>query len=227
MFLKDFNTFIYPQQNHSIIKWKNDFNAGIPLWRRILLCLSGISSITTVLNVVLVIHGKLSAYFWGITSAIFYGSFAFAFGYVGDAQLFILIFLPTQFVGIYIWSKQLDSQSTTRVKSLTLSGWCLTLILSCFLITLFYYEIPLFSKFLTSSYLFEDRLLPHILDAITNGLSVVGQILLVACYWEQYIIWTVVNLMLIVMYSGREIFTFKKMTKNLSFLRSIWNKFGY
>jgi nicotinamide mononucleotide transporter len=186
-----------------LLKWVNDLHDGVPSWRRILLCLSGISAFTNVLNVVLVIHGKISAYFWGITGAILYGTYAFAYGYVGDAQLFVFFFLPMQFVGIYIWSKELDKQSRTRVKSLKLINWILIFILGVILAVLFFYEIPLFSKYLTSMYLFEERFLPHILDATTNALSVIGQFLLIACYWEQYIIWTIVNLMLIVMYSGK------------------------
>ncbi len=204
-YFKDFNSIFSQEQNRTLIKWTNDLHNGVPLWRRILLCLSGVSAVTTVLNVVLVIHGKMSSYFWGITGAILYGSFAFAFGYVGDAQLFVFVFLPAQFIGIHIWSKQLDNQATTRVKSLTFRGWCVTLFLSFILIILFYYEIPIFSKYLTSIYLFETRFIPHILDAITNGLSVTGEVLLIGCYWEQYIIWTFVNLMLIVMYSGKSI----------------------
>lgn len=145
----------------------------------------------------------MSSYVWGITGAIFYGSFAFAFGYVGDAQLFLFVFLPAQFVGIYLWSKQLDNHSTTRVKSLTCCGWFLTIIFSFLFILFFYYEIPIFSKYLTSTYLFEKQFIPHLLDAITNGMSVMGEFLLIACYWEQYILWTLVNLMLIVMYSGK------------------------
>jgi nicotinamide mononucleotide transporter len=175
----------------------------VPLWRRTLLCLSGVSAFTNVLNVVLVIHGKMSSYFWGISGAILYGAYAFAYGYVGDAQLFVFVFLPTQFLGIYIWSKQLDNQSTTRVKSLKFNGWILVILSSLILIYMFYYEIPMFSKYLTSDYLFEQRFIPHVLDAITNGLSVIGQALLIGCYWEQYVIWTIVNLMLIVMYSGK------------------------
>lgn len=150
----------------------------------------------------LVIHGKMSSYFWGILGAILYGIYAFAFGYVGDAQLFVFFFLPIQFFGIYIWSKELDNQCTTRVKSLKLGGWLFVVLLSFFLIILFYFEIPIFSKLLTKTYSFEKSI-SHILDATTNGLSVVAQFLLIACYWEQYIIWTLVNIMLIIMYSGK------------------------
>lgn len=201
-FVQDLTYFFSSEQNRTIFKWTNDLHNGIPLWRRILLCLSGVSAVTTVLNVVLVIYGKISSYFWGILGAIVYGSFAFAFGYVGDAQLFLFVFLPAQFVGIYLWSKQLDNQATTRVKSLTWSGWLATIIFSCILILFFYYEIPIFSKYLTKTYLFEEKFIPHFLDAFTNGLSVTGEFLLITCYWEQYVIWTFVNLTLILMYSG-------------------------
>jgi len=145
----------------------------------------------------------MSSFLWGILGAILYGTYAFAYGYVGDAQLSILFFLPMQFFGIYIWSKELDNQSTARVRSLKLTDWLFTLLSSLILTILFYYEIPLVSELLTKSYSFKDEFVPHILDAITNGLSVIGQFLVITCYWEQYIIWTFVNLMLIVMYSGK------------------------
>ncbi|CAF2756548.1 unnamed protein product [Rotaria sp. Silwood2] len=198
----DFNSFFSHERTRSLLKWINDLNDGVPLWRRILLCFSGISAFTNVLYVILVIYGKISSFFWGITGAILYGIYAFAYGYVGDAQLFLFFFLPMQFVGIYLWSKELDNKSTTRVKSLKFSGWIVVGFLSFFLAFLFYYEIPMFSKYLTSSYLFERRSIPHLFDAITNGLNVIGQCLLIACYWEQYIIWIFVNLMSIIMYSG-------------------------
>jgi nicotinamide mononucleotide transporter len=201
--VKDFNSFFPSESKRSLLKWTNDINNGLPLWRRILLCLSGISAFTNVLNVVLVIHGKISSYFWGILGAILYGSYSLAYGYAGDAQLFIFFYLPMQFIGILIWSNALDNRSTTRVKSLKLAGWFIVICLSLILACLFFYEIPFFSKYLTGKYLFENLLIPHLLDAITNALSVVGQCLLIFCYWEQYIFWACVNLILIVMYSGK------------------------
>ena len=132
-----------------------------------------------------------------------YGTYAFAYGYVGDAQLYVLFFLPMQFVGIYIWSKQLDNQSTTRVKSLKLLGWILILVLCVGLGFLFYYEIPAFAKLLTSQYFFETNFVAHLFDASTNAISVVAQFLLILCYWEQYILWAAVNVIGIIMYSGK------------------------
>ncbi|CAF2881616.1 unnamed protein product [Rotaria sp. Silwood2] len=199
----DFNSFFPNKQKYSILKLINDYHDGVPLWRRILLCLSGVAAFTNVLNVVLVIRGKISSYFWGIIGAIIYGAFSFGYGYVGDAQLYALVFLPMQFVGIYMWSRELDNQATTRVKSLKLIGWIFIILLCIGLGAVFFYEIPAFSKLLTSQYLFETMLLPHILDALTNALSVVGQFLLIFCYWEQYLMWIIVNIMSIIMYSGK------------------------
>jgi nicotinamide mononucleotide transporter PnuC len=198
---KDFNSFFRPEL--SLIKWINELNNGVPLWRRICLCLSGIAAFTNVLNVVLVIRGKISSYFWGIIGAILYGIYSFAYGYVGDAQLYVLFFLPMQFIGIYMWSNQLDTQSTTRVKSLKLIGWIFVIILCVGLGFLFYYEIPAFSKLLTSQYFFQTSFIPHLLDALTNALSFVAQFLLILCYWEQYVLWAAVNIMGIIMYSGK------------------------
>lgn len=108
-----------------------------------------------------------------------------------------------QFVGMHIWSKQLDNQATTRVKSLGILGWIIVIVLCVGLGALFYYEIPAFSKLLTSQYFFETMQIPHIFDASTNAISVVGQFLLILCYWEQYILWLVVNIIAIIMYSGK------------------------
>ncbi|CAF0763666.1 unnamed protein product [Didymodactylos carnosus] len=199
----DFNSFFQQRQRQrSIFKWMNDLNDRVPLWRRILLCFSGIASFTNVVNVVLVIKGKLSSYLWGIIAAILYGIYSFAYGYIGDAQLYFIFFLPMQFIGIYMWSKELDSSSTTRVRSLSPIPWLVVLIISIGLAVLFYYEIPAFSNLLTLPYYHQTVLVPHILDATTNALSVVAQFLLIFCYWEQYVYWLAVNLMAIVMYSG-------------------------
>lgn len=193
-----------PKKNKSsILKWTNDLKDGVALWRRILLCLSGVAAFINVLFVVLVIRGKLSSYFWGILGAIMYGAYAFAYGYVGDAQLYTLFFLPMQFIGIYVWSSELDNESTTRVKSLKLVGWIIVIILCLGLGVLFFYEIPAFSKLLTKQYFFDTMLLPRILDASTNAVSVIGQFLLIFCYWEQYILWLIANIIGIVMYSGK------------------------
>ncbi|CAF0898134.1 unnamed protein product [Didymodactylos carnosus] len=198
----DFNSFFEQHKQRSIFKWSNDLSDGISLWKRILLCFSGIASFTNVVSVVLVIKGKLSSYLWGIIAAILYGIYSFAYGYVGDAQLYVMFFLPMQFVGVYMWSKELDSSSTTRVKSLSRFSWLVVLVISIGLGVIFYYEIPAFSKLLVGSYSFEAKLIPHVLDATTNALSVVAQFLLILCYWEQYVYWLVVNTMAIVMYSG-------------------------
>ena len=202
-FLKDFNSFFPQEPKLSLLKWTNEKNNGVELWRRIILCLSGVAAFTNALYVVLVIRGKFSSYFWGVIGAILYGVYSFAYNYVGDAQLNIFFFLPMQFIGMYTWSKELDQKSTTRVKSVKLIGWIIIIILCVGLGALFFYEIPAFSKAIIGQYFFEDDLIPHILDASTNAISIVGQFLIILCYWEQYILWFIVNIIAIIMYSGK------------------------
>ncbi|CAF1034204.1 unnamed protein product [Didymodactylos carnosus] len=199
---QDFNSLINKQTNRSLFKWTNDLNDGRELWRRILLSLSGLASFLNALYIVLVIKGKLSSYMWGVIAAIIYGVFAFAYGYVGDAQLNIMVFLPMQLIGAYLWSNQLDSELTIRVHALSILKWIFVIILCAALAPMFYWEIPAFSKLITKQYIFETMITPHILDALTNSLSVVAQVLVIFRYWEQYILWLAVNVMNIIMYSG-------------------------
>jgi HTH-type transcriptional repressor of NAD biosynthesis genes len=164
--------------------------------------LSGVASFTGVMSVVLTTKGKFSSYFWGIINCILYGLFAFAYGYTGDAQLNIIFFLPFQFIGIYMWKDNLDNEETAIPRSLNFWKWLLVLISSLLLSVGFYYEIPPFTILLTGSYAFTDNQIPWKLDAVSNALNVVAQILLIGRYWEQWILWIAVDCMQIAMYTG-------------------------
>lgn len=51
-------------------------------------------------------------------------------------------------------------------------------------------------------YFFEDNQEAHMLDAATNGLNIIGQLLLLFRYWEQWVFWIAVDCLQVVMYSG-------------------------
>lgn len=103
----DFTYFI----NSSLpspIKWVNDRDVwGMETWRLVLMTFSGISSFSGALTVFLAALGRHSAWSWGLINTVFYGMFAFAYGYAGDAQLHYFYILPAQFVGMVTWSKNL------------------------------------------------------------------------------------------------------------------------
>src|SRR5579862_9304865 len=201
----DFNVLLLSpaeRSSQSLLKWTNDTHAGIALWRRILMTLSGVAAFSGALNVVLVARGRYSNYVWGIINCVTYGAFAMAYGYAGDAQLNIIFFLPMQFVGIYMWMGNLDQEHVARSQSLGWLGRCGTLIVSLLIAVAFYYEIPEFAKALTGSYYFAGMPVPRRLDSATNALSICAQILMLYRFWEQWLFWISVDVLQILMYSG-------------------------
>lgn len=185
-----------------LLNWENDKAYGVEYWRRVIMETSGIASFTGVICVVLITKGKFSNYFWGIINCIFYGTFAFAYGYAGDAQMNIMVFLPLQFVGVYMWNDNLDETNTARSLSLKWYEWFMILIFTGLCAVMFYYEIPAFAKALTGQYYFENNEIPHVLDAVTNGLSITAQILSLNRYWQQWIFWITIDCIQIAMFSG-------------------------
>jgi HTH-type transcriptional repressor of NAD biosynthesis genes len=199
----DFNVLLLPpDQRHSLLKWTNDAHAGIALWRRILMMLSGVAAFSGAVCVVLVARGKYSNYVWGIINCVTYGVFAMAYGYAGSAQLNIVFFLPMQFVGIYMWRRNLDTQLVARSRSLGLLTWCFAMVVTLLIAVAFYYEIPQFAKALTGTYYFAAMPTPWRLDAATNALNICAQILMLYRFWEQWLFWISVDVLQIVMYSG-------------------------
>jgi nicotinamide mononucleotide transporter PnuC len=198
----NFNALIYPNSGLLILNWYNDEANGIEFWRRVIMELSGVASFTGVICVVLTTAGKITSYFWGIINCIFYGVFAFTYGYAGDAQLNIILFLPMQFIGIYLWEENLDDTQTAKSRSLKYWQWLAIGMLTCGFGVAFYYEIPVFAKALTGTYYFEGKLIPRILDSVANALSITAQILSLYRFWQQWIFWIAIDCIQIAMYAG-------------------------
>ncbi|WP_308149317.1 nicotinamide riboside transporter PnuC [Spiroplasma sp. AdecLV25b] len=200
----DFNHFFNPKQFPSI--WKIINNKQAAVWKQVLLTLNGMAAFTNIICVILVALGKISNYFWGFIAVTVYGLFALAWDYVGDMQLNLFFFLPFQFIGYNLWKFNLDSQQDIISKRLNLRTSMVTIYFSVILTVFFYFEIPEFSRVVLGTYDFEGKswtkLLPHVLDSLTNGLSIVAQILMLIRFREQWIFWIIVNILQITMYSG-------------------------
>ena len=199
----DFNAIKPNSSGMSIYKWTNDKNNGRELWEQIIMCTSGIAAFTGAMSVVMTAKGLYSSYFWGYINVIFYGVYAFVYGYSGDAQLNILFFLPLMIYGQYNWNKNMGVQ-VVKMRHLSFTKWIIAIIaLLCIGIT-FYFEIPKFSKALVGYYLFDESKIsvPRVLDSSSNALSIVAQFLLNGRYMEQWIFWIGVNSVQIAMFSG-------------------------
>lgn len=200
----DLNHFINPTLYPSI--WTIINRQAYHPWQQILLFLNGVVGFTNVICIILISFGKISNFFWGFFAVSIYGCIALVWGYVGDMQLNLFFFLPFQFIGYSLWKFHLDSQQEIISKSLNLKTNVVTIYFAIVLSVFFYFEIPEFSRVILGAYDFDgntfEQLLPHVLDSLTNALSIVAHLLMLLRFREQWIFWIIINICQIAMYSG-------------------------
>jgi nicotinamide mononucleotide transporter len=168
-------------------------------WQKIVYLFSGIASFTGVLSVVLASKEHKYTYIFGIVNCITFGLYTFAYGYAGNFQLNIIYFLPLQFHGFYKWNKGIDLE----VKALTIIEKIKYTYLCFIFWYIFYFEIPGFTKFVTQQeYPYETNVLARVLDSGCTSLSIIAQYLLINKYYETWILWSIVNIFQIIMFSG-------------------------
>jgi nicotinamide mononucleotide transporter len=201
----DFNAIIHHNTNNtSIIAYTNCINQNNGQWKCSMLTLSGLASFTGILAVVLTSKRKISTFFWGVINNFVLGLFAFAYGYVGNAQIYILFAVPIQFVGMYAWSNVdvISGELIIEVKKLDWKKRIIYVIIFVVIGVCFYFEIPALSIAITGTYPYSSLLAPHILDALSNSLIVIGNILMILQVIEQWFFWFVLDVIVITMYSG-------------------------
>lgn len=199
----DFNYFYDPYNYPFVLQWDNQELYGIPRWKRIICTTSGIISFTGVLSVVLTTKMKYSLYFWGVINSLAFGIFAMAYGYGGDAQMNIIVFFPSQYIGMYYWDEEmLPSSGDLQVKKLTLQQFLSIVCFGIGITAAFYYEIPEFTAAILGYYPYGVNSAPKMLDTVSNACNLIGQILLLHGYWEQWIFWVCVDCMQISMFAG-------------------------
>ena len=91
------------------------------LWEDSLFGLS--VTMTGVLCVVLVSKKSNWNYFWGTYNVIGYAYLAYTWGLGGDFMLNAFYFLPMQFVGIAMWSRNLEKGAIVKARELDLRGY--------------------------------------------------------------------------------------------------------
>ena len=148
-----------------------------------------ISSVTGVACVVCTGKGKLSAYFFGLINCVLYAIISYEAKLYGETMLNAVYYIPMQFVGFFIWKKNIN-QETKEVtkKKMKLPGLLLT-IAAMLAGTIFY---GLILKGLGDA-------MPFV-DAFTTVSSVVAMIVSIRMYAEQWLIWVAVNLFSVYMW---------------------------
>jgi nicotinamide mononucleotide transporter len=69
------------------------------------LIIDGIAAISGIFCVVLCAKGRKSQYIWGVLNVLGYVIIAFINKYYGEVMLNALYYLPSQFIGYYLWNK--------------------------------------------------------------------------------------------------------------------------
>lgn len=152
--------------------------------------LMGIISATTgVACVVCTGKGKLSAYVFGLVNCVLYAIISYKAHLYGETMLNALYYVPMQFIGFYIWSKNMDKE-THEVKKIHMKNSTRILWLLVMIVATIVYGFIL--KKLGDA-------MPFV-DSFTTVSSVVAMIVSVKMYSEQWWIWILVDIFSVYMW---------------------------
>lgn len=164
--------------------------------------LSVVASLGTTVNVILVAKKKISNYIWGIFGVVAYGFVAFHYTNTGEWMLNWLYYLPMNFVGWAMWKKQSEDGEVVKSKAMTLKQSVIVYGLTATAVLIYAMIIytPALQVFLygeLTSYGFSKFLI----DATSTILSITAMILMVKCYKEQWVLWIIVDVVSIVLWT--------------------------
>ena len=151
-----------------------------------------ISALTGVACVICTGKGKLSAYLFGLVNCVLYAIIAYQQTLYGETMLNILYYVPMQFIGLVVWSKNMNKE-TLEVKKIHMKN-------KTRLITLFGMIA------LTIGYGFVLQLLGDempFVDSFTTVSSVVAMLISVKMFAEQWWIWIAVDVFSVYMWYTR------------------------
>ncbi|WP_235424638.1 nicotinamide riboside transporter PnuC [Chelonobacter oris] len=160
--------------------------------------LATVAAITGILCVIFVSKGKISNYIFGFISVTCYAYISYTFKLYGEMMLNLLVYVPVQFIGFYMWRKHMHTKNVAHkieydevlAKALTLKQWGIVIAASA--IGTFAYTQLLHNL---------GSALPA-LDGVTVVLSIVAQILMILRYREQWALWIIVNLLTISLWTA-------------------------
>lgn len=148
-----------------------------------------LAALTGIWCVILTGKGKLSSFWFGTINTVLYAIVAWKARYWGEVMLNLLYYLPTNFIGLYLWSKNINKETEEVVKQrLNVKNSIILYILLA--ITTVGYGFLL--KVMNGT-------LPFI-DAMSTIFSVFAQILCIKRYMEQWILWIIVDVVTVIMW---------------------------
>lgn len=153
------------------------------------LVINSLSAICGVFCVVLCATGKKSQYYFGFVNIATYIVIAMIGKYYGQVALNALYYLPTQFVGMYMWKKHMnDDVSAVKAKKMSLNQIGIYLLVTVISVVICRYLLEALGGNQTW------------LDSTTLVISIVANALMVLRYKEQWVLWIVVDIITVTMW---------------------------
>lgn len=153
--------------------------------------LSLIATLTGMITVVLAAKGRISNYYFGVINVVLYGFVALQSQFYGEVMLNWGYYLPLQFIGFYIWTKNqnrdgIDEVNVARLSTRKRIHWTVLSIVGIA-------AYGLFLRMLNGN-------LPFF-DSASTTLSVIAQYLMIRRVKEQWFVWIVINIISIYMWA--------------------------
>lgn len=154
------------------------------------LTINALSAICGVFCVVLCASGKKSQYYFGFVNIAAYIVIAMTGKYYGQVALNALYYLPTQFVGMYMWKKHMNEDvNTVKSKKMSIKQLGLYIVGTVIGVVICHYILELLGGNQTW------------LDSTTLMISIVANALMVLRYKEQWALWIVVDAITVAMWA--------------------------
>ena len=153
------------------------------------LLIDAIAAISGILCVVLCAKGKKSQYIWGVLNVIGYVIIAWINKYYGEVMLNAIYYLPSQFIGYYLWNKHMDKNNDK------VEGNKLNLKKSIFLVTICIFGILMYKELLD---LLGGK--GTLLDSASTTISIFANLLMMLRYREQWLLWIIIDAITVVMW---------------------------
>lgn len=153
------------------------------------LIIDAVAAICGIVCVVLCAKGKKSQYIWGLFNITCYIIIAWINRYYGEVMLNGLYYLPSQFIGFYLWGKH-TNKITNNVEGKKLTFQKTVLCLVVCLIAIFTYKLCL--DFLGGK--------STLLDSSSTVISIVANLLMLFRYREQWLLWIIIDIITVAMW---------------------------
>ena len=147
------------------------------------------AALTGIWCVILTGKGKLSSFWVGTVNTILYAVVAWQARYWGEVMLNLIYYVPMNFVGLYMWSKNMNNQTEEVVKErMSFKGSVLAY--TCVIAGTLGYGVILNLM---------NGTLPFI-DSMSTVFSIFAQFFCVKRYMEQWVLWIVVDIVTVIMW---------------------------